>query len=119
MDALGVGHGDLSSPPLGVLPPAVAHRAPLRIASSQYEVDVVVYAHSVEGCTSIIAAVETEFCLAVGARLNVGKNKLLVLHTFPPPPRVPTVCSRDQTRRARWWALSVRSDANRSIVTKY
>jgi hypothetical protein len=68
IDALGA--GGPSSPPLGVLLPAVAHRSPLRIADSQYADDVVVYAHSVANCSSIIAAVETEFCLAAGARLN-------------------------------------------------
>jgi hypothetical protein len=58
IDALGAGGS--SSPPLGVLLPAVAHRPPLRIAGSQYADDVVVYAYSVADCTAIIVAVETE-----------------------------------------------------------
>ncbi len=57
------------------------------------------YAHSVAACTTIIAAVETEYCLAAGAKLNTGKTKLLLLNS-PPPPTCPycLLSGSDSTR---------------------
>ncbi len=57
------------------------------------------YAHSVADCTAIIASVETEYCLAAGAKLNAGKTKLLLLNS-PSPPACPycVLSGSDSTR---------------------
>ena len=82
IDAMGV--GTASAPPTGVLLPSVGHRPPLRIAGSQYADDTTVYAPSIELCSSVLVAIESEFCVASGAKLNSTKTRLLLFNVQPP-----------------------------------
>lgn len=63
----------LFAEPLGALRQGSARR----IGGSQYADDTVVYARSIPALERTLGAVEGEFCLASGARLNRAKTRVL------------------------------------------
>lgn len=72
--------------PTGIaLPRSRRLGAPTRLAGCQYADDTTVYCDSPASLERVIHALVEEFCLASGAKLNIGKSSVLLLGLHPPP----------------------------------
>ena len=75
------------STPTGISLPATRRLgAATRLGGCQYADDTTLYCNSPASLERAITAINTEFCLASGAQLNVAKSRALLLGE-PPPPR--------------------------------